>query len=719
MPLRCSVLLHLQAGKTVITKCIVTLALFVAVAHAGFAQVCSRPGDPLFYETNNYKVGKITLYSPYDFFFLVRRRLNVIKAALPAKEGEAFSKKAYDESFCKVDEAVKADSAFGENAPVKIVVTTGGLDNCQEQNDAPKTVDIVYRVFSTDPIPAIRTTPENRQSAVEKPATTVAEQNTNAKLKIQPLLGYNHTYRGIGGGELGSQIPGKIFSDFHFSGAGSSTTLLLDAELNGKQSPHLRALDVAEYHFGYHYLESPTRDLRLAEGSAHARFAGSSKPMDTASAQILLRYGASVEQGIQQSNLPTVHIPTSTIANSLYGAVRMYGGMTSTTRYSETAVSYGLEVGGAGLSDLSFTKQIGDITYSLRFPGGTHLPWDVQARFTGGGITGGPILLNERFFGGNVVSTFIPGDSWRIPNGPLVRSIAANLLAGNGLGGTAFYSTNLTVGKVIKSWPMIPTSIETAPGFASGVAAAEDTAQGFFADRYESDSPEFQTLFDDSTKRLKADLDSLKTIFTQIRSDGNVDKDLDKLLTKAENQAHLAQNFIRDASVKDKNGLVKDANKLKTINKPKTSRFMLLLDAISALSPLVSANVRSDLETAQAKLGKDIDDIEVAIDAIDKGPVGEGAKMRAAKDMVRPREVIDALRHEANRFAFGLFGIFDTGRVWPDPYGTHYGVGGGVRFSLVNVNLNLGYAVNPNPQEALGQGRGALFVALTYTNLFQ
>jgi hypothetical protein len=93
--------------------------------------------------------------------------------------------------------------------------------------------------------------------------------------------------------------------------------------------------------------------------------------------------------------------------------------------------------------------------------------------------------------------------------------------------------------------------------------------------------------------------------------------------------------------------------------------------------------------------------------------------MRAAKDMVRPREIVDSLRHEANRFAYGVFGIFDTGRVWPDPYGTHYGIGGGVRFSLVNINLNLGYAVNPHPHEVVGQGRGALMVTLTYTNLFR
>src|SRR5215471_14197788 len=110
----------------------------------------------------------------------------------------------------------------------------------------------------------------------------------------------------------------------------------------------------------------------------------------------------------------------------------------------------------------------------------------------------------------------------------------------------------------------------------SGVEAAEDTAQGFFADRYESTSPEFQALFIRSTRTLKTDMDNLQEVTAQIQSASIVDKDLDRVLAETERQVRLARNFIRDASVKDKNSLVKDANKLRTINNP-TSRFILLL----------------------------------------------------------------------------------------------------------------------------------------------
>jgi len=135
---RCSVLFAFNEGKAVITKFIVAVALFLAVAHAGLAQVCSHPRDPSFYEANNYTVGKITFYSPFGFFFLVRQRYDILRASLPIAEGDRFSKEAYDRSFNQVDIAVREDSVFGKNAPVKIVVTTGGTRELSRTGQCPQ-----------------------------------------------------------------------------------------------------------------------------------------------------------------------------------------------------------------------------------------------------------------------------------------------------------------------------------------------------------------------------------------------------------------------------------------------------------------------------------------------------------------------------------------------------------------------------------------------------
>jgi hypothetical protein len=48
--------------------------------------------------------------------------------------------------------------------------------------------------------------------------------------------------------------------------------------------------------------------------------------------------------------------------------------------------------------------------------------------------------------------------------------------------------------------------------------------------------------------------------------------------------------------------------------------------------------------------------------------------------------------------------------------GVRYGIGGGLRFSLVNVNLTLAYSANP--ERTRTERAGAVFFKLDVTNLF-
>jgi hypothetical protein len=97
-----------------------------------------------------------------------------------------------------------------------------------------------------------------------------------------------------------------------------------------------------EYALAYAFQDAPALNLRLTSGIVHGRFFGYSKPLTPGGARILFRYGAAVEQGNQQTNLPG--------GSSRYGAVKLYGGLTGTTRRSETAISYGLSAGGPVVS---------------------------------------------------------------------------------------------------------------------------------------------------------------------------------------------------------------------------------------------------------------------------------------------------------------------------------------------------------------------------------
>jgi len=681
----------------------------------GVAQTCSHPREPQFYETNGFRVGEVKIESPFDFFFLVRQRLDAIRSTLLLKTGDAFSVSFYNQSFPLVREAVTRDSAFGKDLPTKIVVLEGGLCNCRE-TDPIRTVDVIYRVFSSDPIPAAQATAEEQAQPVEKAATSVARMNLQPRYAVSPTLGYDRTRRGFGGAEFSAAVPNSLISRFDAAAVVSSSSKRYHAELAGRKESAFVLLSHGEYHVVYDYSAIPAYAIRLASGKVQARFEGYSKPWESARAHTVVRYGLALEQGNQQSSVST-NLPADVLGNSPFGAVRFYGGITSTGRRSEVAISYGLGLTGAGLGDIRYQKHIGDLSYGIRFPGRTHSPWDFAIRLAAGGLTGsGPTLINDRFFGGNSVSYFIAGDRWSVQGGPLIRSIPANRLTGEGFGGTAYFSTNTTVGKVLFASPIIPAEVENSPGFGDAISAAENSAQNWFADDYESSSEESKRLVTTFPPLLKKDLADAETVFASIRASGQPDSQLESALKEGERQARLAQLLVR--GVQDSEVRQTDkATKLRQWSQPR-SRFVLLVQAMDDIKPRVGAQSAARLQAVQDSITSHLQDLNSAIAAIHTGPVRVAAEGRAARDMARPREAIDSLRFEANRFAVGIVGIFDAARLWPDPNKTRFAVGGGARFSVVNFNMTVGYAFNPTPRQELGQGRGAFFISVTYTNLF-
>jgi len=71
---------------------------------------------------------------------------------------------------------------------------------------------------------------------------------------------------------------------------------------------------------------------------------------------------------------------------------------------------------------------------------------------------------------------------------------------------------------------------------------------------------------------------------------------------------------------------------------------------------------------------------------------------------------------QLNIYSISPVAILDVARVWPVNEGGRYGVGPGLRLSLVNANLSFGYAFNPRrggPEKA-----GAVFFKLDITSLF-
>jgi hypothetical protein len=97
-----------------------------------------------------------------------------------------------------------------------------------------------------------------------------------------------------------------------------------------------------------------------------------------------------------------------------------------------------------------------------------------------------------------------------------------------------------------------------------------------------------------------------------------------------------------------------------------------------------------------------------------------GERWAAAQNAYIPRAMDVAFR-EMNLAAVSPVLLFDVARLGAtgQPSLLRYGLGGGMRLSIVSMDLTLGYAANMNGGRRRGEGRGALFVSMDVADLFR
>jgi hypothetical protein len=88
--------------------------------------------------------------------------------------------------------------------------------------------------------------------------------------------------------------------------------------------------------------------------------------------------------------------------------------------------------------------------------------------------------------------------------------------------------------------------------------------------------------------------------------------------------------------------------------------------------------------------------------------------------MIYPRRVFKELTTEANLIAVSPLVIFDAARLHQGNLSNgkvRYALGGGLRLSIVSLDVTAGYAWNPNRDP--WEPRGALLFSMEVSNLFR
>jgi hypothetical protein len=661
------------------------------------------------FETEGYRIAHTSLDDPFKFLYWIGAKTKTIQAQLKARlNNQLFTYKLVDaDALSLIENARFAPDSEGRFA---LRVELVSVQNCDPK---AKTLDLIYRIYSTDPPKVLGGATESQTTAEKSPQITTGLTKNGNPYNLTPSGGYNRSYDIFGGGRV--QITpilrgSHLFDTFTAEGEGSSSMHSGSLALSGSATYH-GWLRHSDWRFNYQNYSVPAGATRLENADLSGQLDSATRPFWNNTT--FVRFGGLLQGGNMQSGaLPSELIPPQTISNAGYGSLKAFFGLSSRTSRNVFSVSYGLELGSVGPSaQIDWRKHIGDVVDEFWIPIGDHKPLEVESRFTIGSIqVPHSIPLPARFFGGNGEQFFVPGDSWQIRDVPVIRAIPANrfYLTGEGTGADSFTSVNLTFAYPVKSHPIMPRDLSTDPEFNKLLQAQIVSATSIEQNYYSWKDIHFGAARN-RLPDLKQLLDNLQKAVGSAESThpGRLQDQFSDCTSSIEVAAFDVTNTLAASGAAQYGDL-------------------------SALLPVDSDDLKSVQDACVRELNQQLADpgIQSAAAAVDSARTAiqnefnaidqTAAAQKAASDIAFVKRTLNTLFKDLNIFSVSPVAVFDTASIGPAKGalgGNRIGPGGGIRLELVSyVNFTLGYAWNVNRQPS--EGQGALFFSINVRDLF-
>lgn len=744
--------------------CLLYLPLISSAQTRQLSQ-CSEPAS--FYESDGYRVREIRIDAPLEWLLgSVNERLTSLIAdpAMPLKKGEVFRKTAADAALLDVTNNFPELRVSSANR-LAFRIVRPNLENCNAQT---KTLDVVYRAYTVG-FPSYLTRSFERNPQKESPRSVVETPTTRrlSNYLIQPYLGYNRSRRMFGGTKLNIDRPMKLIDKISLDAAGSSSSLTARAEALGSRDYEQGSISHMEWRLGYHYSDVPSNSAHLKEGKLLGQFFAVTRPLGKP--ELTIRFGNSIEGGHQQTDadprlLRSADVPRTGYASGKWfaGASLRLGGRPFDGAKDQDAEkghplefrwkgSYGLQIGNTREGrKVDYVKQVVDTAISLRYSMRDHRALTLETQFTAGTIKQlGRLPVTERFFGGNVEQNFIAGDTWKIRGQPLIRSFPQNRLAqitkDGVIGVDGFFSINMTLAATAWSKPMVPREILRDKEFPGMVELQLSGAESELRNAALSRTPKFRALagrvnqMAELLRLLTNDLNDLKAAVE--REVGERDpgpqaiEQIETCQTDLNSSSEAIGKILEDLKTDEQT--TADFREL-MVGFPKKrppipSTIEDLNDSLEAVTGVtglptdgvIAAKVESinSLRRKMENLRKQMADGFAELDGL--SVEAKRAELKAKREMLYPRRVLNDLLREANLVAFSPVLIFDAARLRQRGLAqaaarqgeTRYAIGGGMRLSIVSLDVTFGYAWNPKPKP--WEGRGAMLFTIELSNLFR
>ena len=479
----------------------------------------------------------------------------------------------------------------------------------------------------------------------------------------------------------------------------------------------LGAIAHMDWRLNYFHSDRPAGSAELRRSELSAQFSAATRPFW--GGNVIARFGGQVEGGNLHSSFQSAQLSANTLPSAGYGALKFYGGLASRLSHNVFSGTYGLEVGSVGHAlRTDWRKHLVDVADQFWIPIRPHYPLEVEAGFNAGAIqVPGSIPAAERFFGGNDPAWFIPGDSWMIHNGPVIRSIPANRFnfTSQGAGAESFAALNLTVAAPVKAWPLVPPVVkkEAQPLLDGQITSAASILQNHYA----FTDPGFQQILQ-LIQPLQNALGALGAAVTAAQA-GNPGLPAQPF-TDCANKL-LGANFNIGNALRKQAASKKDDSLYGSAIAPISDVLDVLRACVDRLIPQLngstSASASADAKRIQdaAAAARNLRDQMSGLDQ----KIQPAAAVKAADDTRFVRRTINTLLNDMNVFSVSPVAVFDVARIGPagpGVSGVRYGPGGGIRLGIASfVNFTAGYAWNVNRQP--GEGPGAVFFSIGVRDL--
>jgi hypothetical protein len=645
-------------------------------------------------EDEGYVIGTVTTRGPFDFPWWKNSHSTASNIAAKL-HGKKFT---YDEAVRKVLTSLRNISPTPSGAAEAFHISVAFV---QAERCSNGVVDLLYQIYTIPPRNLLSGSTEWSEQAEKAPQDAVGLTtsgqltNTGHPFRLAPAADFNGWKQVLAGGELSYD---RQNLSIQASGAGSTSAYHAYFATAGTHN-YVGSITRLDWSINAASMSNPIDRGTLGDTQFSGLITATTRTF--ASGRLLARFGGMLQGGELHSRLASATLPANTVTSADVVSEKLYAGVSLNAPHNSLAISSGGEFGSVLVSGGgNWRKVIGDAVDDFWWSLPDHHPLEIEMRFSGGGIPSyRSIPLPDRFFGGDMLKTFIPGESWQINSEPFIRAIPANNLSltGAGTGATNFLSLNLTISYPIWQKPLIPQVIqsEIEPLLAGQLTSATSMLQN----NYAATDPRVKGMLDhvDAATPVLDRLNNEVSSFREIHQ-GSLPSTFDN-----------CTGYITFAKMQ--------LNKLAS-QKSDKDKYPTASTMPSTLGTVVqNCSVLEDpaIKAAASQLDE-ISKLVVATDAT----LQPDAHKRAVEAVSFSRRTINTVLQDLNIISIAPVGVLDWAKIGPSGNGgkdSRIGPGGGVRVELATfVNFTLGYAANINHQ--LQEPRGALFFEMSVRDLF-